>query len=144
MFNIFSTTYKSTMSDSDESKMVSPQVLKRRAAVDRWKAANYDRYILPKRTLASRPEYKAHRREMYREKTDELKLLGILPRKRGRPQMYEGSEAIEMKRQRAREAMARHRLKKISQLQENDNHDSTSSPECESSDRSCDNSGRSA
>ncbi len=106
------------MSDSDGFNM--ERILKKRAAVNRWKAANYDRYLLQKRTLAARPEYKAHRREMYREKTEELKLLGILPRKRGRPQMYEGSEAIEMKRRRAREAMARYRLKKISQLTEKD------------------------
>ena len=62
--------------------------------------------------LATRPEYKAHRREMYRERVEELKLLGILPRKRGRPTMYVGPEALEMKRQRAREAAARYRLKK--------------------------------
>ena len=102
------------MSDSEDLDM--ERILKKRAAVNRWKAANYDRYLLQKRTLAARPEYKAHRREMYREKTEELKSLGILPRKRGRPQMYEGSEAIEMKRRRAREAMARYRLRIISQL----------------------------
>ena len=130
------------MSDSEDLDM--DRILKKRAAVNRWKAANYDRYLLQKRTLAARPEYKAHRREMYREKTEELKLLGILPRKRGRPQMYEGQEAVEMKRRRAREAMARYRLRKISQLKEKDNYDSTSSPECESSDRSSDSSGYSA
>jgi len=124
------------MSDSEHFNM--DRILKKRAAVNRWKAANYDRYLLQKRTLAARPEYKAHRREMYREKTEELKLLGILPRKRGRPRMYEGSEAIEMKRRRAREAMARYRLRIISQLTEKDHYDSTSSPECESSDRSSD------
>ena len=119
------------------------RILKKRAAVNRWKMANYDRYLLQKRTLAARPEYKAHRREMYKERTDELKLLGILPRKRGRPMMYEpGSiEAVEMKRQRAREAMARYRLRKIFQLKEKDHYDSTSSPECENSDRSSDSSG---
>ena len=130
------------MSNSEYLDM--ERILKKRAAVNRWKAANYDRYLLQKRTLAARPEYKAHRREMYREKTDELKLLGILPRKRGRPQMYEGSEAIEMKRRRAREAMARYKLNKISQLKDNDNYDSMSTPKCESSDRSSDNSWRSA
>ena len=134
ILQLFSTTYDSTMSDSDESNMVSRRILKRRQAVERWKANNYSYYLEQKRTLAARPGYKAHRREMYREKTEELKLLGILPRKRGRPRMYEGSEAIEMKRQRAREAMARYRLKKISQLKENSNHDSASSPECETSD----------
>ena len=100
------------MSNSEYLDM--ERILKKRAAVNRWKAANYDRYLLQKRMLAARPEYKAHRREMYREKTEELKSLGILPRKRGRPMMYEpGSiEAVELKGQRAREAMARYRLKK--------------------------------
>ena len=118
------------------------RILKKRAAVNRWKAANRDRYLLQKRTLAARPEYKAHRREMYKERTDELKSLGILPRKRGRPMMYEGSEAIEMKRRRAREAKARYWLTKISQLKQNDNHDTTSTPKCEDSDRSSDSIGQ--
>ena len=100
------------MGDSDESEMLSRRIIKRRQAVERWKANNYSYYLAQKRTLAARPEYKAHRREMYREKTEELKLLGILPMKRGRPRMYEGSEAIEMKRQRAREAMVRYRSRK--------------------------------
>ncbi len=129
------------MCDSDE--MVPLRILKRRQAVERWKAKNRDRYLEQKRMLSARPEYRAHRREMYRLQVDELMELGILPRKRGRPRMYTGSEAIEMKRQRAREAMVRYRSRKISQLKENDNHDSTSS-ECESSDRSSDISGCSA
>ena len=120
------------MCDSDET--VPRRILKRRQAVERWKANNYSYYLEQKRTLAARPGYKAHRREMYREKIEELKLLGILPMQRGRPRMYEGSEAIEMKRQRAREGMARYRLKNICQLKENSNHDSASSPECETSD----------
>ena len=132
------------MSDSDESDMLSRRILKRRQAVERWKANNYNYYLAQTRSLAARPEYRARRREMYREKTDELKLLGILPRKRGRPRMYEGSEAIEMKRRRAREAMARYRLRKLSQLKEKDNYDTASTPECESSDRSSDSSGCSA
>ena len=129
------------MSDSEDFNM--DRILKKRAAVNRWKEANYDRYLLQKRTLAARPEYKAHRREMYKERTDELKSLGILPRKRGRPMMYEpGSiEAVQVKRQRAREAMARYRLRIISQLREKDNYDPTTSPERESSDRCSDSSG---
>ena len=54
-------------------------------------------YLDQKRRLANRPEYKAHRRAMYKQQTDELKLLGPLPRKRGQPQMCEGSEALMMK-----------------------------------------------
>ena len=86
------------MSDSEDLNM--DRILKKRAAVNHWKANNYTYYLEQKRTLAARPEYKAHRRQMYKERTDELKLLGILPRKRGRPMMYEpGSmEAVEVKR----------------------------------------------
>ena len=102
------------MSDSEEA---SPSVMRQHIACEKWKIAHRDYYYLEqKRRLATRPEYKAHRREMYKERTDELKLLGILPRKRGRPQMYVGPEAFEMQRQRAREAAARYRLRKISQL----------------------------
>ena len=112
------------MSDSDE---VSLSVLRRRAACEAWKWRNRQRYLEQKRVLATRPEYKAHRREMYREKTEELKLLRILPRKHGGPQMYVGPEALEMKRQRAREAAARYRLKQNSQLEEKDESTSESS-----------------
>ena len=40
---------------------------------------------------------------MYRQKVDELKVLGILPRKQGRPTMYVHGEALEINRDRARE-----------------------------------------
>ena len=105
------------MSDSEEA---THSVMRRRAACEAWKIAHRDYYLEQKRRLATRPEYKAHRRAVYKQQTDELKLLGILPRKRGRPMMYVGPEALEMKRQRAREAAARYRLRKISQLSKND------------------------
>jgi hypothetical protein len=118
------------MTDSD---VVPSTVLRRRATVERWKSKNREKYLDQKRRLANRPEYKAHRREMYREKVDELTRIGILPRKRGRPQMYFGQEALEMKRQRAREAAARWRLKQqISRLEEKD--ESNNSTTSESSD----------
>ena len=67
--------------------------------------------ILPgtKRRLAARPEYKAQRRNMYKQKVDELKELGILPRKRGRPTMYSYDGKLEIKRDRAREYATRSR-----------------------------------
>jgi hypothetical protein len=101
------------MSDSSDSdfEMVPALVLKRRAACERWKTRNRDYYLEQKRRLASRPEYLQHRREMYKARVDELKELGILPRRQGRPRMYTGPEAIEMKRQRTREAMARYRMR---------------------------------
>jgi hypothetical protein len=98
------------MSDSD---VVPATVLRRRATVERWKSKNHEKYRDQKRRLATRPEYKAHRREMYREKVDELTRLGLLPRKRGRPTMYVGPEALEMKRLRAREAAARYRARQL-------------------------------
>ncbi len=119
------------MSDTEEA---SQSVTGRRIACEKWKIAHRDYHLYQKRRLATRPEYKAHRREMYRERTDELKLLGILPRKRGRPRMYVGPEALEMKRQRAREAAARYRLRQNSQLQKKD-ESATSKSSSEESDR---------
>ena len=87
------------MSDSEEA---SHSVMRRRIACEKWKIAHRDYHLEQKRRLATRPEYKAHRRAVYKQRTDELRLLGILPRKRGRPQMYVGPEAFEMQRQRAR------------------------------------------
>ena len=48
--------------------MISPVILKRRKAVQRWKENNYEYYLLQKRILAHRPEYLAHRRHMYQLK----------------------------------------------------------------------------
>jgi hypothetical protein len=118
------------MGDSED---LPSTVLRRRATVQRWKTRNRERYLEQKRRLANRPEYKAHRREMYRDHVEELTRLGILPRKRGRPQMYVGPEALEMKRQRAREAAARYRMKQNSQRIKKD-ESTTYSTASESSD----------
>ena len=96
----------------------------KQTAMQRWKEKHRDYYLAQKRRLAARPEYKAHRREKYRKKCQELTLLGILPRKRGRPQLYLGEEAVEMRRQRAREASMRYRLKLISLLEEKEDNTS--------------------
>jgi hypothetical protein len=97
----------------------------RKTSVERWKEAHREYYLAQKRRLASRPEYKALRRERYRDHVQELTLLGILPRKRGRPTLYEAEEATEMKRQRAREASSRYRAKIISQRLEKDEYESS-------------------
>ena len=103
---------------------------KRRLAHERWKAQYREYYLQQKRCLAARPEYKAHRREIYKQKVGGLKLLGILPRKRGRPRMYDHGEALEMKRERAREYAVRSRAaKKISLLLQNVNASESSSEE---------------
>ena len=96
----------------------------RKSALEKWKDTHREYYLAQKRKLAARPSYLAHRRERYRAHVDELTLLGILPRKRGRPTMYEGTEATEMKRQRAREASSRYRAKIISQRLEKDEYES--------------------
>ena len=101
----------------------------KKTSLEKWKEAHREYYLAQKRRLAGRPEYKALRRERYRAHVEELTLLGILPRKRGRPQMYEGTEATEMKRQRAREASARYRARIISQLLEKDEYESSNASE---------------
>ena len=83
-------------------------IVRRRATVERWKAKNRDRYLEQKRQLSSRPEYKARRRELYRQHVQELTELGILPRPRGRPRLYEegSQEALEARREKGRRASA--------------------------------------
>ena len=88
-------------------------VVRRREARERWKAKNRDRYLAQKRQLSARPEYKARRREIYRLHVQELTMLGILPRPKGRPRLYEegSEEALEARREKGRRASARYREK---------------------------------
>ena len=115
----------------------------RKSSLERWKIANREYYLAQKRRLAGRPEFLAHRREKYRAHVEELTLLGILPRKRGRPTLYEAEEATEIKRQRAREASSRYRAKIISQRLEKDEYESSSTAS-ETSDPGSDSTGQSA
>ena len=63
-------------------------------------------------------------RARYAERQRDLKEAGIVPRKMGRPRLYDGEEAIDMRRQRAREASARHKARKqISQVYENNEYE---------------------
>ena len=113
------------------AELTSARIIQKRTACERWKQRNRDYYLEQKRRLAARPEYKARRREMYRQKVNELTLLGILPRKRGRPTMYSHDEALEIKRDRAREYATRSRAaQKRSLLLEN--HNTSKSPSEES------------
>ena len=103
----------------------------RKSALEKWKEAHREYYLAQKSRLAARPEYKALRRERYKANVEELTLLGILPRKRGRPAMYEGAEATEMRRQRAREASSRYRARLLSLRTEKDEYESeTASESC--------------
>ena len=121
--------------------MTPQSVLNRRASVEKWKVKNREYYLQQKRELAARPEYRAKCRARYREKRDALKEAGLLPVKLGRPVLYEGQEAIDRRRQGAREASARYRRRrKFSQAKEN--HESTPSQRTgETTDRSGDSSG---
>ena len=112
---------------------VSEKILKRRAAVERWKANNREYYLQQKRDLGSRPEYRLRMREKYAAGREELKQAGILPRRMGRPRLYEGVEALEMQRQRARLASARYQAKKkLSRLYQNDESTTSTDPSSES------------
>ncbi len=51
--------------------------IKHRAAVEKWKRANYAYYLAQKRALACRPEYLAKRREMYKAKRSDRQLLNL-------------------------------------------------------------------
>jgi len=102
---------------------------KQQTALQMWKEKHREYYLAQKRRLAARPEYKAHRREMYHQKVEELTLLGILPRKKGRPRLYEGEEALDIRRQKAREASVRYRARLISQRQEKDEYESETASE---------------
>jgi len=113
--------------------MVPERILKRRAAVERWKANNRQYYLQQKRELSARPEYRALMRARYHEQQAELREAGILPRKLGRPRLYEGDEAMERRRERQREATARYRMKIFSLVQEKDESTTTSQTTSEDS-----------
>ncbi len=115
-------------SSERSSSDVSETVLRRRAAVERWKSRNREYYLQQKRELSARPSYKAHRRELYRAKRLQLIAEGLAPRQLGRPRFYLPEEALEMRRKRAREASLRYRMKTKSQQIE--------TYECESSETS--------
>ena len=62
---------------------------KARAAVERWKANNREYYLTQKRSLASRPEYLAHRRAVYQKRRQVMRESGLLPKKRVQPTSIE-------------------------------------------------------
>ena len=72
-------------------------------------------------------------RARYAAERAELKEAGILPRRMGRPRLYEGQEAIDMRRQRAREASARHKARKqIPRVYQNNESPTSPDPSSES------------
>ena len=76
------------MSDSEVT------ILKRRQAVERWKCNNREYYLAQKRHLSSRPEYLAHRRDMYANRQADLREQGVIPKTMGRPRLYDVAEGI--------------------------------------------------
>ena len=60
---------------------VTPAILKRRAAIERWKLNNREYYLKQKRDLSSRPSYRERVRQRYRERRNELIAAGVLPKK---------------------------------------------------------------
>ena len=113
-------------------------VLNRRIACERWKVNHREYYLKQKRDLAARPAYRAICRDRYKAQRDALWEAGLLPRKLGRPVLYEGQEAVDRQRARARDASSRYRRRlKISRALLN--HESTESPSSgEDSDRPSD------
>ena len=88
-----------------------------------WKSRNYSYYLWQKRVLSSRPEYKKHRRDIYRQRRmDLLSQHGYTAPPRGRPKKYTEQEALSRKRTSARVWARLHREKKISTIQ-NDQHE---------------------
>ena len=113
--------------------VLSMQITKRRMACERWKRKNYEYYLAQKRMLSSRPEYKNHRREMYRIKrelmtADEDYVAPV----RGRPRIYSDDEKLLRKRECAKNWATRSRARNIIYTKENNQHESDeNSTECE-------------
>ena len=107
-------------------------LLRRRESAERWKANNYAYYLLQKRALSCREEYKALRRERYRKQQELLRSLeGFVSPIRGRPKLYTPLEALKRKRESAKRWAATHRTSRIfstsEKYQPNDNTGETSS-----------------
>ena len=96
---------------------------KHRAASEQWKRLNYEYYLMQKRILSSRPEYKAHRRMKYREKIQSLRVKdNYLPPVRGRPRIYNSEEAAARRRETARSWAVQKRRKENISVKEIDQH----------------------
>ena len=107
-------------------------LLRRRESAERWKANNYAYYLLQKRALSCREEYKALRRERYRKQQELLRSLeSYVSPIRGRPKLYTPLEALKRKRESAKRWAATHRTSRIfstsEKYQPNDNTSETSS-----------------
>ena len=97
-----------------------------RAAVQRWKTEHHEEVKEYQREYWHRPEVKANRRTLRKERVAKLRELGLLPSQpRGRPPIYSAcEEAVEAKRQ--QKLCNRNRRERIAQaveaLRELENH----------------------
>ena len=108
---------------------------RQRAASERWKRANYEYYLNQKRSLSTRPSYKAHRRQKYKEKQITLGAVeGYVPPVRGRPRIYSPRQARQRKRETARSWASTRRAKEKISGEDKYLHD-VNTPSSESSDR---------
>ena len=109
------------------------QITKRRMACERWKIKHYEYYLDQKRMLSSRPEYKAHRRAMYKSKREVMMAdEDYVAPVRGRPRLYKDEEERLMrKRECARNWAMRSRAREKISTPLKDQHESEYSAECE-------------
>ena len=100
------------------------QITKRRMACECWKRKNYEYYLEQKRMLSARPEYKAHRRELYKIKREIMMAdEDYIPATRGRPRLYDADEKLLRKRECAKNWAMRSRARNIIYTKENNQHE---------------------
>ena len=91
-------------------RLPTPERIERKKATQKaWVQRNYDHFTAQCKRLATRPEYRERRKELYNGKRQMLLESGFVPHPRGRPRLYEAEEALERKRIRARESIRRSR-----------------------------------
>ena len=76
--------------------------IRRRIAVEKWKMNNREYYLAQKRELSKRPSYREKVRDRYRAKRIELIAAGLLPKKPGRPKLYDDEDNTEKRNQSVR------------------------------------------
>ena len=102
---------------------------RQRVAAERWKQANYEYYLIQKRGLSTRPSYRAHRRQKYREKQITLRASeGYVPPVRGRPRIYSPCQARQRRRDTARTWASTRRAKEKISGKENYQQDVNTTP----------------
>ena len=87
-------------------RLPTPERLERKKATQKaWVQRNYDYVTAQCKRLATRPEYRERRKELYNGKRQMLLESGFVPAPRVRPRLYEAEEAAGRKRTRERESI---------------------------------------